>query len=159
MNALTKTANRLPPPTRDEPIPSLAEAPGRALLKSGVLRLAEAGHLTTENQSDLRDFLGGVRKSLTPATTMEVAIVLEGLALHYPVLRRTDGENDVVIRQWADDLAEYPLDLLEEAARLWRNSPAERFPTPGQFKALVQPILSHRQTLERFAAKVLGLCP
>lgn len=81
--------------------------------------------------------------------------MLEGLALHYPVLRRDDGENDVVARQWRDDLAEYPLDLLQEAARLWRNSAAERFPTPGQFKAPIEPILKHRQSIARIAAKMV----
>lgn len=86
-----------------------------------------------------------VINSSLPATTMEIATELEALALHYPVLRRTPEEQRIVVRQWAEDLADYPLDLIAEACRQWRNSDAERFPTPGQLKKLVEGILTIRR--------------
>jgi hypothetical protein len=82
--------------------------------------------------------------------------VLEGLALHYPQFRRTDGENRIATRQWAEDLEGWPLDLIEEGARLWRNSDAERFPTPGQFKRAVADVLTMRRALGKRAASYLA---
>lgn len=94
--------------------------------------------------------------SLTPATVIEIASEIEGLALHFPVLRRTDEENRVVVRQWAEDLAEFPRDLIEEAARLWRNGTNDRFPTPGQFKAPLEPILKFRRLLAKRADEFMA---
>lgn len=82
--------------------------------------------------------------------------MVEALALHYPHLRRTDAENGIVARQWILDLDGWPLDLLHEAARLWRNSKADRFPTAGQFKAGVADILRYRNALGRSATAYLA---
>ena len=80
---------------------------------------------------------------------------IEALALHFPTLRRTDAEHRVANRHWMEDLADYPADLIGEACRQWRNSDRERFPTPGQLKALVAGLLDHRRTLSRRAEEFL----
>lgn len=74
---------------------------------------------------------------------------IEALALHFPVLRRTDEEHRVVNRDWVDDLQGWPVDLIREGRRQWRNSAKDRFPTPGQLKALVEPIMAYRKGLLR----------
>ncbi len=89
--------------------------------------------------------------------TAEVALTVEGLALHFPVLRRTDGESRVVLLHWLDDLHDWPADLIAECARLWRNSGADRFPTPGQFKKPMEAVLAHRKALARRAAEFLEI--
>ena len=93
--------------------------------------------------------------SLIPAKAAEVALAMESLSLHFPVLRRTEGESRVVQLQWLDDLHGWPLDLIEEACRLWRNSGKDRFPTPGQFKAPLEDVLKHRAQLAKRAADFL----
>lgn len=82
--------------------------------------------------------------------------MIEALALHFPVLKRTEGENRIVTRQLADDLSDYPADLLIEAARLWRIGDHDRFPTPGQFLKPIAPILAHRKALARRATITLA---
>lgn len=95
--------------------------------------------------------------SLTPATVEQIAMSIEALALHFPTLRRTEAEHRIVAHHWADDLAGWPADLIEEACRQWRNSSKDRFPTAGQLKALVQPIFDHRQSLGRRAREYIAL--
>ena len=92
---------------------------------------------------------------LTAARDEEIAVAYERLANHYPHLRRSRHEAERAIEDWLDDLADIPADLIREACRLWRNSEAERFPTPGQLKALVVPMLDHRKALARRAALFL----
>lgn len=113
--------------------------------------------LTSMDQADaLRSTCQTVLAWLRPATLLEMGAVLEALALHYPQFRRTDGENRIATAQWAEDLEGWPVDLIEEGARLWRNSSAERFPTPGQFKKALAPVLASRQTLGKRAASYLA---
>lgn len=84
-----------------------------------------------------------------------MGVAYERLANHFPHLRRTAREHELAIEDWLDDLAEMPADLVREACRLWRMSEAEFFPTPGQLRAQVQPILVHRQALARRATAFL----
>lgn len=145
----------LPPPTLAEPIPSLAGAPGLKLLRNTSptkSRLPMA-------PDDVRALVAASREvvaSISSATVSEVAAVLEGLALHFPAMRRDAWESRIVNLQWAEDLAGYPVDLLTEGARLWRNSDERFFPTPGQFKAAIEPIFNHRRTLARRAEAILA---
>jgi hypothetical protein len=143
-------------PTPEEPIPSLAGAPGLELLRSATAsRLA-----TTCSEAETSQILQAAEvifASLTPATAMQIGEALERLALHYPVLRRTDQENDLAARDWADDMADCPVDLIAEACRLWRNTGAERFPTPGQLKALIGDILRTRKAYGERAEQFVRL--
>ena len=142
-------------PTLAEPIPSIAAMPGLKLLKSATAR-ALVQLATLERADELTIVCRAALRSMTPATTLELAIVLEALALHYPVMRRTEAEAVIVNGQWADDLEGWPLDLIQEAARLWRNSAAQWFPTPGQFKAQCAAILTARTALASRAAAYLA---
>lgn len=156
MNALTRATQRTIRPTPDEPIPNLDGEHGLKLLRSMTAsRLAET--LDPSEVETIKRTCRTILDSLTPATAAEVATIMEALALHFPVLRRTDGENRVVQRQWFEDLEGWPADLVAEGARLWRNSGKERFPTAGQFKADIQPMWDHRQRLGRRASEFLDI--
>lgn len=143
------------PPTPDAPIPMLDGAPGLTLLMSASAATL-AMTVKEEETPMLVSTCHAVLASVKPASTLEIGAVLEGLALHFPQFRRTDGENRIAIRHWAEDLEGWPLDLVVEAARLWRNSAAERFPTPGQFKKQMETVLAFRRTLGRRAAAYLA---
>lgn len=127
----------------------LRSSPARALVEAHAPDSAEHHHLDLACHEAVA--------ACRPATLADIVTTLERLALHYPQLRRTDAEARLVIRDWAQDLTDYPADLIAEAARLWRNSTAERYPTPGQLKALVAGMWDHRQRLGRRAQEWLCL--
>ena len=147
---------RVKRPTFDEPIPNCAGTRGLTLLRS-----APARELAATVQGEDRELLSAicraVLRSMSPAEPMQVAVEYEALALHYPMMRRSVKENAVVQAAWLDALEGWPLDLIQEAARLWLNSAAERFPTPGQFKAPLADVLLYRQTLAKRASAFLQL--
>jgi len=76
--------------------------------------------------------------------------------MHYPQLKRTPDEQRLWVQDWIEDLHGFPADLVSEAAQLWRNSDAERFPTPGQLMAPVRPIMAHREALGRRARLLMA---
>ena len=85
--------------------------------------------------------------------------MIERLALHFPAMNRTDREHDLVNADLLEDLGDVPPDLLAEACRLWRTSGERWFPTSGQLRAKVEPILAHRKALARRAAAVIAAGP
>ena len=147
MNALTTI--RLPPPTADEPIPTIAGTHGLTLLRSApVSSLIQS---QSEDLEAMKETALAICASLTPPRDEVIALEIESLSLHYPAMSRTRAESQLVIRHWLADLADIPADLIVEACRLWRNSAERFFPTPGQLKALVEPMLKHRQALAKRA--------
>lgn len=96
--------------------------------------------------------------SLTPARPEQVAVEIESLALHYPAFRRNDRESAIANGHWIDDLDGWPIDLIAEACRRWRNSAERFFPTSGQLKAMCKDVYDHRQALGRRATEFLQIC-
>lgn len=67
--------------------------------------------------------------------------------------QRTPAEERERWIDWIDDFAAIPVDLVEEACRMWRTTPTERFPTPGQLLAFVKgPAELRRYMVERLDA-------
>lgn len=144
-------------PTLDEPLPTLAGTPGLRLLRSSPARALAEADLDADQRAQLHATCRAIVAACQPATLADIATTLERLSLHYPQLRRTDAEARLHVRDWAEDFADYPADLIAEAARLWRNSTAERYPTPGQLKALVAGVWKHRRRLGERAEGWLGV--
>lgn len=140
-------------PTDDEPIPKLAGTHGLSLLRATVPNAAK--QLSQEDALSICETSRLVIEATKPATMAEIGQHIEALALFYPVLRKTPEEQRLFVAAWASDLAGYPADLIGEACRQWRNSKAERFPTPGQLKALVERAYSHRTALARRAVSII----
>lgn len=154
MNELATTGRRLPNPTFEEPIPILDGEYGLKLLRSATAyQLAKT--LNAADRQEARTASEHILASLIPAKAGEVALAMESLSLHFPVLRRTEGESRIVQLQWLDDLHGWPLDLIDECCRLWRNGGKDRFPTPGQFKTPMEKVFEHRAALAKRAADFL----
>lgn len=121
-------------------------AAGWTLLRSGTARtLAET--VTGSDAILLTETALAICASLTPAKPEQIAVEIEALALHYPAMSRTREESKIVNRNWIEDLDGWPIDILRETCRQWRNSNERFFPTPGQLKAMGEKILSARKVL------------
>ena len=132
-------------------------ARGLTLLRSGSAQSLATMNLKPEDRSMVVWASKEVCASLTSAKPEEIAVEIEGLALHYPAFNRTPQESRVANAHWLDDLEDWPLDLIRDACRKWRNSPERYFPTPGQLKALSSPELVARRVLADRAAEFLRL--
>lgn len=154
MNALTTI--RQTPPTAGEPIPSLAGTHGLMLLRSAPV--STRAMMSEADRAAMTEASEAICASLTPSRAEWIAVEIEGLALHYPAFSRTDRENIIANGHWLADLENWPIDLIREACRLWRNSSERYFPTPGQLKALMEPVLKHREALARRAHLFLAEC-
>lgn len=98
--------------------------------------------------------------SLAPASDKrngpaKIITILERLASHYPAQQRTEAADKLRWQDWLEDLADKPLDLIEDAATAWRRSPNAWFPTPGQFLAIVNPALVIRKSTLRIVERHL----
>ncbi|MFI4973440.1 MAG: hypothetical protein ACHP84_02750 [Caulobacterales bacterium] len=156
MNALTPKQARLPNPTAEEPIPTLVGALGLTLLRSATAdRLHET--LGPAERLSVQEICPAIIATTSPATAAEIGLAFEALALHFPGIRRTDREHRIVLNDWLEDLQDWPADLIQECARLWRNGDSIWFPTAGQFKKLMEAALVHRQRLARRAARFLEI--
>lgn len=71
--------------------------------------------------------------------------MIEGLRLHYPAQKLNEREAELVAADWLEDFAHVPLDVLEQACRHWRRSPARFAPSPGQLLDYVRPLIEARQ--------------
>lgn len=86
--------------------------------------------------------------------------MIEKLFLHFHAANLTDAENRLVVRDWLEDLADYPADIIAEACRLWRAS-GERW-RPQTAGVLMAPILGtwrFRRMIADRAAEVIAQGP
>lgn len=64
-------------------------------------------------------------------------------------------EADLYFEDWADDVADIPQDVLASACAQYRRSEARFMATPGQIRALAEPVLKFRQRLHRRAVDLI----
>lgn len=87
----------------------------------------------------LTEMVEEIDAALRPATDDQVAIAVERLRANYPEFEDLDDPVlEMVIEDMLNDMAGFPHEMLVEACRRWRNSPAARAPTAGQLKAMVE---------------------
>lgn len=74
------------------------------------------------------------------AQRTEIADELNSLAVHCPHRLMDVEAKSMWMRDWCEDLAEYPIEAIRSACRKWRHSGATKFPTPGQLIPLVREV-------------------
>lgn len=102
------------------------------------------------NLDSIKAALADLETLLTPATPAEITFHVGYLIGRYQVREQRSVEMQMEADDWRAALAHWPLDILLEACRRWRwGPPARPFPprTPGEVRALGQPILTARASL------------
>lgn len=72
------------------------------------------------------------------AEKTEIFDAIEALAVHCRPPLMTVEQRTLWMRDWGQDLAEFPLDAITAACRKWRHSGATKFPTAGQLVPLIR---------------------
>lgn len=72
------------------------------------------------------------------AERTEIATEIEALAVHCrpPLMEAT--ARALWLRDWCEDLAQFPIEAIRVACRKFRGSGATKFPTPGQLLPLIR---------------------
>lgn len=68
----------------------------------------------------------------------EIITEIEALEVHCRLPLMSVEQRGVWMRDWADDLGEYPIEAIRMACRDWRQGGERKFPTPGQLLPLVR---------------------
>lgn len=90
------------------------------------------------------------RRLLKPASSAEAGFELKRLSVWCPMQQRDIRDFKLMLHDALNDLAEYPLDLIQQACARYRNNPDQRndfFPRPGRLKALVEHKLVERRRM------------
>ena len=87
---------------------------------------------------------------LNPSNREHVVTELTRLALVSPMSDRTAVKP--MLAMYADELAEFPPDVLSEACRTWRRT-EKFFPTIAELIALMEPRVKHRRDMLGYARK------
>lgn len=81
-----------------------------------------------------------LNEMMTPARDEEILFELKKLSLFYPVSDRAIVDFKLMLGDYVFDLKGYPLNLIREACRIYRNDPdrmCDYFPRPGKLKSIV----------------------
>lgn len=149
--ALAETANRVPMTKKCSPRLPDSLAP---LLRDDHQPRSVTGFLPSSGylppaclderqKSDLGDALVTIETSLIPATNDELLRSLGSLVAVCRMEDRRESEWAVVFEVFAEDLADYPPDIIAETCRKWRRE-QKFFPTIAEFLGLAKPLLSAR---------------
>lgn len=81
------------------------------------------------------------------AERTDIAAELNALAVHCPPRLMEVEQRALWLRDWCEDLAEFPIDAIRQACRKYRHSGATKFPTPGQLVPMVNAAMpaEHRE--------------
>lgn len=83
-----------------------------------------------------------LRERLRPADKVFIAEQIARLSRHFGLQKMTVSEAMTVVADFIEDLGDVPDWAVVEACKIWRNNPKNDFrPTPGKFRALIQPRL------------------
>lgn len=102
-------------------------------------------------RKDLDDAVWVAREALRPLPQPEAAMHLRGLFELYGLPEfDSDAASKLFYRAWYEDLAEWPADLVVEACKRWRRSPAKTRPkTSGHLMDVVRDEMLKRRAFER----------
>ena len=72
------------------------------------------------------------------ASKSEILPEIEALAVHCRPSLMTVEVRAIWLRDWCDDLAEFPIEAIRAGVRAYRHSGATKFPTPGQLVPMIR---------------------
>lgn len=79
------------------------------------------------------------------ASKTEIIDAIEALAIHCRPPLMSIEQRDLWMRDWCEDLAQFPAEAILNACRKFRHSGAVKFPTAGQFMPLVKQAMPGEQ--------------
>lgn len=146
-------------PTPQNPAPTVDNEPLlRSLLSGGLLtdKIRDAG-ITAADLPTLTSIAARLAEAMRPAPPVLIAPTLERLFAHYPVTDLSEASHRTRWRDWLDDFADVPADVLEAACRDWRRSPERFAPSPGQLLALAKPYLDAQQVRATYVSRAINI--
>jgi hypothetical protein len=75
------------------------------------------------------------------AEAAEIVETLETLALHCRPPLMSVEDRSRWLRDWCNDLREFRIEEVRQAAMKWRRGESQKFPTPGQFLPVVRSLV------------------
>jgi hypothetical protein len=131
-------------------MPSRIWRAGSFLIDGGWPKDVRREDLDPEQVSRL---LNDLTQSLKGAAPMEIGGLLESLSIQFWTQDFGRDEARALARQWAEDFAHVPGDILAEACRIWRRTETW-FPKPAELLAVVKPLLDRRRDALKHATAV-----
>ncbi len=138
----------------------VAEAERRSLPVNYSAKPMPIITVASDEYQELRDAVAGYERMLTPATPKELLFELKKLSCHCGMANRDAVDFEMMLEDYLCDLAEYPIDLVREACRRYRNDPDKGhdfFPRPGKLKPLLDGELYRRRMQYRRLSKLLEI--
>ena len=100
--------------------------------------------LSPEVAGQLPTLIADHERHLHPAPSEEILTRLAQLSLHFWHPDRPKGHTQALLRDYIEDLAEYPADILEEGIRQYRRR-GKWFPKIAELREIMEPMLEARR--------------
>ncbi len=100
--------------------------------------------LSPEVAEQLPALIAEHERHLQPAPSKEILTRLAQLSVHFWHPDRPKGQARALLRDYVEDLAEYPVDLLEEGIRQYRRR-GKWFPKVSELREIMEPMLEARR--------------
>ena len=144
-------------PSTTNPLPAIAAMPGTPLLKKLIGHGPRRPTPTPEEIALIQPVTKLLAASLVPAKPARAAQLITRLIGHYPQQAMADDIRAGIAEDWLEDLAHLPEDVIDAACAGWRRAENKFAPTPGQFLAIANPIVTIRRFLAQQGAQITGL--
>ena len=112
--------------------------------------------LSPEVAEQLPALIAEHERHLQPAPFEEIVTRLAQLSLHFWHPDRPKGHTQALVRDYAEDLAEYPADILEEGIRQYRRR-GKWFPKIAELREIMEPMLEARRNDLRRLQKLIEI--
>ncbi len=100
--------------------------------------------LSPEVAEQLPALIAEHERHLQPAPSEEILTRLAQLSLHFWHPDRPKGQARALVRDYVEDLAEYPIDILEEGIRQYRRR-GKWFPKVAELREIMETMLEARR--------------
>ncbi len=100
--------------------------------------------LSSEVAGQLPTLIADHERHLQPASSVEILTFLAQLSLHFWHPDRPKGHDQALLRDYIEDLAEYPADILKEGIRQYRRR-GKWFPKTAELREIMEPMLEARR--------------
>jgi hypothetical protein len=144
-------------PNATNPLPAIAAMPGTPLLKKLIGQGPRRPTPTPDEVALVLPVAKLLAAALAPAKPARAAQLIARLVGHYPQQAMADDIRAGIAEDWLEDLAHLPEDVIDAACAGWRRAENKFAPTPGQFLAIANPIVTIRRFLAQQGAQITGL--